>query len=67
MNAFAETRIRCFATRKGADFRFLFHLFSRYRVSLVIPGTRPRAFNRAIDLRVLITLRGRFSFPTSVL
>ncbi|KAJ1162626.1 hypothetical protein NDU88_003094 [Pleurodeles waltl] len=35
-------RIRCFATRKGADFRFLFHLFSCYRVSLVIPGARPR-------------------------
>ncbi|KAJ1106991.1 hypothetical protein NDU88_004389 [Pleurodeles waltl] len=42
LSACDETRFRCFATRKVADFRFSLHLLSRYRVFPVIPGARPR-------------------------
>ncbi|KAJ1213495.1 hypothetical protein NDU88_001132 [Pleurodeles waltl] len=42
LSARDETRFCCFATRKVADFRFLLHLLSRYRVFPVIPGARPR-------------------------
>ncbi|KAJ1175834.1 hypothetical protein NDU88_001119 [Pleurodeles waltl] len=42
LSARDETRFRCFATRKVADFRFSLHLLSRYRVFPLIPGARPR-------------------------
>ncbi|KAJ1152388.1 hypothetical protein NDU88_005163 [Pleurodeles waltl] len=42
MSVCAETYTRGLATRKGSDFRVLFHLSPRYRVSLVIPGARLR-------------------------
>ncbi|KAJ1166648.1 hypothetical protein NDU88_007047, partial [Pleurodeles waltl] len=56
LSARDETRFRYFATRKVADFRFSLHLLSRYCVFPVIPGARPRAFNEAIDLRILTVL-----------
>ncbi|KAJ1206169.1 hypothetical protein NDU88_001578 [Pleurodeles waltl] len=52
LSARDETRFRCFATRKLADFRFSLHLLSRYCVFPVILGARPRAYS---DCDLLIT------------